>query len=235
MDPLPRLRERPSDRERPSEIVQAERLKVTEVFLSLQGESRSVGWPTVFIRLTGCPLRCRYCDSAYAFHGGEWRSIPELVDQARAFGVRHVCVTGGEPLAQRRCLALLADLCDAGFEVSLETSGALDVAAVDARVSRVLDLKAPGSGEAHRNRLDNLPLLNAKDQVKFVLCDRADYDWARAMLAEHRLTERCEVLFSPSFGQLAPRDLADWIVADRLPVRFQLQLHKQLWGDEPGR
>lgn len=235
MDPLPRLRERPSDRERPSEIVQAERLKVTEVFLSLQGESRSVGWPTVFIRLTGCPLRCRYCDSAYAFHGGEWRSIPELVDQARAFGVRHVCVTGGEPLAQRRCLVLLAALCDAGFEVSLETSGALDVAAVDARVSRVLDLKTPGSGETHRNRLDNLPLLNAKDQVKFVLCDRADYDWARAMLAEHRLAERCEVLFSPSFGQLAPRDLADWIVADRLPVRFQLQLHKQLWGDEPGR
>ncbi|MBS3895299.1 7-carboxy-7-deazaguanine synthase QueE [Silanimonas sp.] len=235
MDPLPRLRERPSDRERPSEIVQAERLKVTEVFLSLQGESRSVGWPTVFIRLTGCPLRCRYCDSAYAFHGGEWRSIPELVDQARAFGVRHVCVTGGEPLAQRRCLALLAALCDAGFEVSLETSGALDVAAVDARVSRVLDLKTPGSGEAQRNRLDNLPLLSAKDQVKFVLCDRADYDWARAMLADHRLAERCEVLFSPSFGQLAPRDLADWIVADRLPVRFQLQLHKQLWGDEPGR
>jgi len=235
MDPLPRLRERPGDRERPSEIVQAERLKVTEVFLSLQGESRSVGWPTVFIRLTGCPLRCRYCDSAYAFHGGEWRSIPDLVDQARTFGVRHVCVTGGEPLAQRRCLVLLAALCDAGFEVSLETSGALDVAAVDARVSRVLDLKTPGSGETHRNRLDNLPLLNAKDQVKFVLCDRADYDWARAMLAEHRLAERCEVLFSPSFGQLAPRDLADWIVADRLPVRFQLQLHKQLWGDEPGR
>lgn len=235
MDPLPRLRERPGDRERPSEIVQAERLKVTEVFLSLQGESRSVGWPTVFIRLTGCPLRCRYCDSAYAFHGGVWRSIPELVEQARAFGVRHVCVTGGEPLAQRRCLALLAALCDAGFEVSLETSGALDVATVDARVARVLDLKTPGSGEAHRNRLDNLPLLSAKDQVKFVLCDRADYDWARAMLAEHRLAERCEVLFSPSFGQLAPRDLADWIVADRLPVRFQMQLHKQLWGDEPGR
>jgi len=235
MDPLPRLRERPGDRERASEIVQAERLKVTEVFLSLQGESRSVGWPTVFIRLTGCPLRCTYCDTAYAFHGGEWRSLPELVEQARAFGVRHVCVTGGEPLAQRRCLALLTALCDAGFEVSLETSGALDVAAVDPRVSIVLDLKAPGSGEARRNRIENIDLLRPKDQVKFVLCDRADYDWAKAMLAEHALASRCEVLFSPVFGVLAPRDLADWIVADRLPVRFQVQLHKLLWGDEPGR
>jgi 7-carboxy-7-deazaguanine synthase len=235
MDPLPRLRERPGDRERASEIVQAERLKVTEVFLSLQGESRSVGWPTVFIRLTGCPLRCTYCDTAYAFHGGEWRSLPELVEQARAFGVRHVCVTGGEPLAQRRCLALLTALRDAGFEVSLETSGALDVAAVDPRVSIVLDLKAPGSGEARRNRIENVELLRPKDQVKFVLCDRADYDWAKAMLAEHALASRCEVLFSPVFGVLAPRDLADWIVADRLPVRFQVQLHKLLWGDEPGR
>ncbi|MBS3958631.1 MAG: 7-carboxy-7-deazaguanine synthase QueE [Xanthomonadaceae bacterium] len=235
MDPLPRLRERPGDRERASEIVQAERLKVTEVFLSLQGESRSVGWPTVFIRLTGCPLRCTYCDTAYAFHGGEWRSLPELVEQARAFGVRHVCVTGGEPLAQRRCLALLTALRDAGFEVSLETSGALDVAAVDPRVSIVLDLKAPGSGEARRNRIENIDLLRPKDQVKFVLCDRADYDWAKAMLAEHALTSRCEVLFSPAFGVLAPRELADWIVADRLPVRFQVQLHKLLWGDEPGR
>ena len=233
--PRPRLREQPGDRERPSEIVQAERLKITEVFLSLQGESRTVGWPTLFIRLTGCPLRCSYCDSAYAFHGGEWRSIPDLVEQARAHGVRHVCVTGGEPLAQKRCLVLLKALCDADFEVSLETSGALDVAEVDPRVSIVLDLKTPGSGEAKRNRLANLPLLQAKDQVKFVLCDRADYDWAKAMLAEHGLAARCEVLFSPSFGQLAPRELADWMVADRLPVRFQLQLHKQLWGDEPGR
>jgi len=231
----PRLREQPGDRERPSEIVQAERLKITEVFLSLQGESRSVGWPTVFIRLTGCPLRCTYCDSAYAFHGGEWRSIPDLVDEARAYGVRHVCVTGGEPLAQKRCLLLLKALCDGGFEVSLETSGALDIAEVDPRVSIVLDLKTPDSGEAKRNRLPNLPLLQAKDQVKFVLCSRADYDWAKAMVSEHGLAERCEVLFSPSFEQLAPRDLADWIVADRLLVRFQLQLHKQLWGDEPGR
>ena len=231
----PRLREQPGDRERPSEIVQAERLKITEVFLSLQGESRSVGWPTVFIRLTGCPLRCTYCDSAYAFHGGEWRSIPDLVEEARAQGVRHVCVTGGEPLAQKRCLLLLKALCDAGFEVSLETSGALDISEVDPRVSIVLDLKTPDSGEAKRNRLPNLPLLQAKDQVKFVLCSRADYDWATAMVSEHGLAARCEVLFSPSFEQLAPRELADWIVADRLPVRFQLQLHKQLWGDEPGR
>ncbi|WP_397608202.1 7-carboxy-7-deazaguanine synthase QueE [Silanimonas sp.] len=231
----PRLREQPGDRERPSEIVQAERLKITEVFLSLQGESRSVGWPTVFIRLTGCPLRCTYCDSAYAFHGGEWRSIPDLVDEARAHGVRHVCVTGGEPLAQKRCLLLLKALCDAGFDVSLETSGALDISEVDPRVSIVLDLKTPDSGEAKRNRLPNLPLLQAKDQVKFVLCSRADYDWAKTMMAEHALASRCEVLFSPSFEQLAPRELADWIVADRLPVRFQLQLHKQLWGDEPGR
>jgi len=234
-DTRARLREQPGDRERPSEIVQSDRLKVTEVFLSLQGESRSVGWPTVFIRLTGCPLRCTYCDSAYAFHGGEWRYIPDLVEEARAHGVRHVCVTGGEPLAQKRCLLLLKALCDAGFEVSLETSGALDVSAVDPRVSIVLDLKTPDSGEAGRNRLQNLPLLHPKDQVKFVLCSRADYDWAKAMVAEHGLASRGEVLFSPSFDQLAPRELADWIVADRLPVRFQLQLHKQLWGDEPGR
>ena len=235
MDPAPRLREQPGDRERPSEIVQAERLKITEVFLSLQGESRSVGWPTVFIRLTGCPLRCTYCDTAYAFHGGEWRSIPDLVDEARAHGVRHVCVTGGEPLAQKRCLALLKALCDAGFEVSVETSGALDVSEVDARVSIVLDLKTPDSGEAKRNRLENIALLRAKDQIKFVVCSRADYDWAKAMVGEHALAERCEVLLSPSFGQVTPRALADWIVADRLPVRFQMQLHKALWGDEPGR
>lgn len=233
--PATRLREQPGDRERPSEIEQAERLKITEVFLSLQGESRSVGWPTVFIRLTGCPLRCTYCDSAYAFHGGEWRGIPDLVEEARAHGVRHVCVTGGEPLAQKRCLMLLTSLCDAGFEVSLETSGALDVAGVDARVSIVLDLKTPDSGEAKRNRIENIALLQPKDQVKFVLCSRADYDWAKAMVSEHGLAERCEVLFSPSFEQLAARELADWIIKDRLPVRFQLQLHKQLWGDEPGR
>ena len=213
----------------------ADRLKLTEIFLSLQGEARDAGWPTVFVRLTGCPVRCQYCDTAYAFHGGEWWSIDAIVEQVRSFGVRHVCVTGGEPLAQKRCLLLLRRLCDAGFDVSLETSGALDVAEVDPRVSRVLDLKTPGSGEMARNRLENLPLLTARDQVKFVLCGRADYEWARGMVAEHRLAERCDVLFSPSKSELEPRELADWIVADRLPVRFQMQLHKLLWNDEPGR
>ena len=213
----------------------AERLRLTEIFLSVQGESRSVGWPTVFVRLTGCPLRCQYCDTAYAFHGGEWWDIDAILAEVGKHGARHVCVTGGEPLAQKRCLALLEKLCDAGYEVSLETSGALDIAGVDPRVSRVVDLKTPGSKEMHRNLLSNLPLLTAHDQVKFVICDRADYDWARAMVAEHGIAGRCEVLFSPSQGELAPRDLADWIIADRLPVRFQLQLHKVLWGDTPGR
>lgn len=213
----------------------AERLRLTEIFLSVQGESRTVGWPTVFVRLTGCPLRCQYCDTAYAFHGGDWWDIEAILAEVAKHGVRHVCVTGGEPLAQKRCLALLERLCDAGYEVSLETSGALDIAGVDPRVSRVMDLKTPGSKEAHRNRLENLPLLTPHDQLKFVICDRADYDWAKEMLATHALDQRCEVLFSPSQGQLAPRELAEWIIADRLPVRFQLQLHKVLWGDQPGR
>lgn len=214
---------------------EAARLRITEIFLSLQGEARDAGWPTVFVRLTGCPLRCQYCDTAYAFHGGQWRAIDAILDEVAAFGVRHVCVTGGEPLAQKRCIALLARLCDAGYAVSLETSGALDIAEVDARVSRVLDIKTPGSREAQRNRWENLPLLGAHDQVKFVLCDRTDYDWARAIVAEHALPQRCDVLFSPSKAQLDPRQLADWIVADRLPVRFQMQLHKLLWDDAPGR
>jgi len=214
---------------------QANRLKITEIFLSLQGEAATAGWPTVFVRLTGCPLRCQYCDTAYAFHGGQWWEIDAILDEVARHGVRHVCVTGGEPLAQKRCLELLRRLCDAGYEVSLETSGALDVAGVDPRVSRVVDLKTPGSDEVARNRLENLPLLTARDQVKFVLCGRADYEWARGMLAEHRLAERCDVLFSPSKGELEARELADWIVADRLPVRFQMQLHKLLWNDEPGR
>lgn len=213
----------------------ADRLKITEIFLSLQGEARDAGWPTVFVRLTGCPLRCGYCDTAYAFFGGEWRDIDAIVDEVAGHGVRHVCVTGGEPLAQKRCLDLLRRLCDAGHVVSLETSGALDIADVDPRVSRVLDIKTPGSGEVARNRWENLPLLTAHDQIKFVICDRADYDWARAVLAEHRLDARCDVLFSPSKDQVAAHDLADWIVADRLPVKFQLQLHKLLWGDAPGR
>lgn len=212
-----------------------DRLRITEIFLSLQGEARDAGWPTVFVRLTGCPLRCGYCDTAYAFHGGEWREIDAILAEVARHGVRHVCVTGGEPLAQKRCLGLLRRLCDAGYAVSLETSGALDVSAVDPRVSRVVDIKTPGSGEVARNLWQNLPLLTAQDQVKFVLCSRADYEWARAVLAEHRLAERCDVLFSPSYGELDARELADWIVADRLPVRFQVQLHKLLWQDEPGR
>jgi 7-carboxy-7-deazaguanine synthase len=217
------------------ETTAAERLRLTEIFLSVQGEARAVGWPTVFVRLTGCPLRCQYCDTAYAFHGGEWWEIDTILAEVARHGVRHVCVTGGEPLAQKRCIKLLEALCDAGYEVSLETSGAIDIAPVDPRVSRVVDLKTPGSKEMHRNLLSNLPLLTAHDQVKFVICDRADYDWARAMVAEHAIADRCDVLFSPSQSELAPRDLADWIIADRLPVRFQLQLHKVLWGDMPGR
>lgn len=213
----------------------ADRLRLTEIFLSVQGESRSVGWPTVFVRLTGCPLRCQYCDTAYAFHGGEWWEIDAILAEVARHGARHVCVTGGEPLAQKRCLALLEKLCDAGYEVSLETSGALDISGVDPRVSRVVDLKTPGSKEMQRNRLENIALLTPRDQLKFVICDRADYEWARAMVAEHQLADRCEVLFSPSQGQLEPRQLAEWLLADKLPVRFQLQLHKVLWGDVAGK
>jgi len=212
-----------------------DRLRLTEIFLSLQGESRSVGWPTVFVRLTGCPLRCQYCDTAYAFHGGEWWDIDAILAEVARHGVQHVCVTGGEPLSQKRCVALLQRLCDAGYSVSLETSGAIDIADVDARVSRVVDLKTPGSNEQHRNRLENIALLTARDQVKFVICSRGDYDWAKAMLAEHALDARCEVLFSPSYTEVPPRELAEWIIADRLPVRFQMQLHKQLWGEQQGR
>lgn len=213
----------------------ADRLRITEIFCSLQGESRTAGWPTVFVRLTGCPLRCGYCDTAYAFHGGEWREIDAIVGEVESHGVRHVCVTGGEPLAQKRCIQLLAKLCDAGFVVSLETSGAIDIAEVDPRVMRVVDIKTPGSGEVERNRWENLPLLTAHDQLKFVICSRADYEWSKEVVAEHRLSDICEVLFSPSYTQIKPRELADWIVEDRLPVRFQTQLHKQLWGEEQGR
>jgi 7-carboxy-7-deazaguanine synthase len=215
--------------------VPADRLKITEVFLSLQGEARDAGWPTVFVRLTGCPLRCQYCDTTYSFFGGEWRSIDDLLAEVAEHGVRHVCVTGGEPLSQKRCLDLLRRLCDAGYVVSLETSGAIDIADVDPRVSRVLDIKTPGSAEVARNRWENLPLLTAHDQIKFVICGREDYEWSRDVLREHRLHERCDVLFSPSKDQVSARDLADWIVADRLPVKFQMQLHKLLWNDEPGR
>lgn len=210
------------------------RVKVTETFVSIQGEADAVGWPTQFIRLTGCPLRCVYCDTQYAFHGGDWREVSDLVEVARSSGVRHVCVTGGEPLAQKGCLDLLAALCDAGFEVSLETSGAMDIEPVDPRVSRVVDIKTPGSGESARNRLENLDRLRPRDQLKVVLCSRADYEWARDLMRE-RGGVACQVLFSPSWGQVEPRELAEWILADRLDVRLQLQLHKVLWGNEPGR
>jgi 7-carboxy-7-deazaguanine synthase len=210
------------------------RLKVTETFVSIQGEADAVGWPTLFIRLTGCPLRCVYCDTQYSFYGGEWQTLEQLLGIARASGVRHVCVTGGEPLAQRACLELLTGLCDAGFAVSLETSGALDVAPVDPRVSRVVDLKTPGSGEQRRNRLENLDVLAERDQLKFVLCSRADYEWARDLLRT-RAPLRGQVLFSAVWGQIEPRQLAEWILEDRLDVRLQVQLHKLLWGDEPGR
>lgn len=212
-----------------------ETLRITEIFHSLQGETRTSGLPTVFVRLTGCPLRCQYCDTAYAFSGGELHSLDDILAQVAAWNPRHVCVTGGEPLAQPNCIALLKRLCDAGYQVSLETSGALDVAAVDARVSRVVDLKTPGSGELSRNHYENMFLLGQHDQVKFVICSREDYEWARSKLIEFNLPQRVgEVLFSPSFQQVQARELAEWIIADNLPVRFQLQLHKLLWNDEPG-
>ena len=211
------------------------RLRISEIFHSLQGEADAVGWRSVFVRLTGCPLRCSWCDTEYAFHGGQWRTIDEVLAEVARHDVRHVCVTGGEPLAQKRCLALLERLCDAGYEVSLETSGALDVAAVDARVRKVVDLKAPGSGESARNLWSNLDALLPHDQVKIVIADRIDYEWACSRVSEHALADRCQVLFSPVHGAIAPRDLAEWILADRLDVRMQLQLHKLLWGAEPGR
>ena len=210
------------------------RLRITETFSSLQGEGDASGWPTFFIRLTGCPLRCHYCDTSYAFQGGEWCTISALVAEARAAGLRHVCVTGGEPLAQKDCARLLSELCASGFAVSLETSGALDANGIDARVVRVIDVKTPGSGEVEANLADNLRGLRAADQLKFVICDRADYEWSRQFVLERGLHERCQVLFSPSHAGLAARDLAEWILADRLPVRMQVQLHKLLWGDVPG-
>jgi 7-carboxy-7-deazaguanine synthase len=213
----------------------AERLRISEIFLSLQGESTSVGLPTVFVRLTGCPLRCQYCDTEYAFRGGEVIPLSTLLGRVAHYGVRHVTVTGGEPLAQPACLPLLEQLCDAGYLVSLETSGALDVSGVDARVVKVVDLKTPGSGEVARNLYRNLDALAPRDQVKFVISDRTDYEWARSRIGEHRLVGRCELLFSPAYGQQDATQLAEWVLADRLPVRFQVQLHKILWGDEPGR
>ena len=212
------------------------RLRITEIFYSLQGESSSVGLPTAFVRLTGCPLRCTYCDTAYAFHGGELLSLTEILARVASYQPRQVTVTGGEPLAQPDCLALLSGLCDANYEVSLETGGALSVAQVDERVIKVLDLKTPGSGEVERNDYRNIEYLSARDQVKFVICDRQDYEWSRFKLEQYRLSERvADVLFSPSYEQLDFASLAEWILADNLPVRFQLQLHKILWNDQPGR
>jgi 7-carboxy-7-deazaguanine synthase len=211
------------------------RLKITEIFYSLQGEADTAGIPTTFVRLTGCPLRCQYCDTAYAFHGGEWWEVDAIVARVRELGASHVCVTGGEPLAQKNCLELLRRLVDEGYRVSLETSGAMPLEGVDPRVVRVVDVKTPASGEETRNRYEELDRLDGKDLVKFVICGREDYEWSRAKLAELGLTRRCTVLFSPSHQQLPARDLADWILEDRLPVRFQIQLHKYLWGDVPGK
>jgi len=212
-----------------------ERLRINEIFHSLQGEADAVGFRTVFVRLTGCPLRCQYCDTEYAFHAGEWHDIDAVLARVQGFGARHVCVTGGEPLAQPNCLKLLTRLCDSGFDVSLETSGAMTIAAVDARVARVVDVKTPGSREAARNLPQNFELLTPRDQVKFVICSREDYDWSKAYLNEHALNDRCQVLFSPSYTQIPATSLAEWILADRLDVRFQMQLHKVLWGDVPGK
>ncbi len=226
-----------SDRQRKKSDTESREgmLKITEIFHSLQGEALQAGLPTVFIRLTGCPLRCTYCDSEYAFYGGEWMHFDDILSEVRRHETPYVCVTGGEPLAQKRCAELLTLLCDEGFRVSLETSGAVDIGLADRRVSRVMDLKTPDSGEANKNLWSNLDELTANDQVKFVICSRADYEWARAQLGERKLDSCCEVLFSPAWGQVEARDLAEWILEDHLPVRYQLQLHKILWGDIPGK
>lgn len=210
-------------------------VRVTEIFFSLQGETSRVGLPTVFVRLTGCPLRCHYCDTAYAFYGGTAVSFDEILGQVARYRAEYVTVTGGEPLAQRSCLDLLKRLCDAGYQVSLETSGAFDVSGVDPRVIKVVDLKTPGSGEAHQNRYDNFRYLTRQDEVKFVICDRADYEWAKATIGKLGLPACCGVLFSPSHPQMQAAVLADWVLEDKLPIRFQIQLHKYLWGDVAGK
>lgn len=212
-----------------------ETLRISEIFFSLQGEASRVGLPTVFVRLTGCPLRCGYCDTTYAFTGGQSMTLEAILSEVAKYGAHHVCVTGGEPLAQKNCLRLLAMLCDAGYDVSLETSGALDVGRVDARVAKVVDIKTPGSGEEKKNLWSNLEHLTVRDELKFVLCDAADYQWAKQMLSEHALPQRCDVLFSPAQGKVSPKELAEWILQDRLRVRMQVQLHKIVWGNEAGR
>lgn len=218
-----------------AEEVAMAQCRITEIFYSLQGETRTVGLPTVFVRLTGCPLRCGYCDTAYAFTGGEKKDISDIVREVSAYNPRYVTVTGGEPLAQQSCFELLTALCDLDVEVSLETSGAIDIAAVDPRVICVMDLKTPASGEEAKNKYSNINKLKSQDQVKFVICDRADYDWSCQKLVEYDLVDRCEVLFSPIHGQLNPADLAEWIIKDNLFVRMQIQMHKYLWNDEQGR
>jgi 7-carboxy-7-deazaguanine synthase len=210
-------------------------LKIHEIFHSLQGESTRVGLPTVFVRLTGCPLRCGYCDTAYAFQGGENMTLQQILERVASYGARYVTVTGGEPLAQKQCIPLLKMLCDAGYDVSLETGGSLDTSHVDLRVSVILDIKTPGSGEVQKNLWANLQHLKSSDEVKFVLCDREDYEWAKQVLADQGIADKCTVLFSPVFSQLNPTDLADWVLQDRLPVRMQVQLHKILWGETPGK
>ncbi|MDX8379860.1 MAG: 7-carboxy-7-deazaguanine synthase QueE [Gallionella sp.] len=209
-------------------------LRITEIFYSLQGETSRIGLPTVFVRLTGCPLRCTYCDTAYAFTGGERLTQDEILKQVAHYAPRYVTVTGGEPLAQKNCLPLLTALCDAGYQVSIETSGAMDISGVDKRVMRVVDVKTPASGEEGKNRWENLPLLAHCDEIKFVLCDEDDYRWASQILLQHQLADKCTVLFSPALGELSATRLADWILRDKLPVRFQLQMHKILWDNEAG-
>ena len=213
---------------------QLQRLRITEIFASIQGESNTVGIPTVFIRLTGCPLRCNYCDTTYAFTGGEWMSLTTITDQVASYNLKHVTVTGGEPLAQAMCLTLLSNLCDQNYIVSLETSGAINVSNVDPRVIKVIDIKTPASGEVKKNLWENLNYLREQDQIKFVICSHSDYLWAKKVIEEHSLTNFCEVLFSPSYDEQDPKQLAEWIIKDKLNVRFQLQLHKILWGDVPG-
>lgn len=212
-----------------------QRLRLTEIFYSLQGETRTVGLPTVFIRLTGCPLRCQYCDTAYAFHGGQYYEIPDILNRVKQFNTNYVTVTGGEPLAQKACLPLLTALCDVGYEVSLETSGAISIAEVDSRVVKVMDIKTPGSLEVDKNLWENINVLQAHDQVKFVICDRHDYEFSKKILQQYSLASICQVLFSPSAGQMSLQSLADWIIEDQLNVRLQCQLHKVIWGDMPGK
>jgi len=209
--------------------------RITEIFYSLQGETRTVGLPTVFVRLTGCPLRCTYCDTAYAFHGGEKMDIADIVSKVKSYDPGYVTVTGGEPLAQKACYELLTTLCDLNIEVSLETSGTIDISTIDPRVVCVMDLKTPASGEETKNNYTNIEHLKMQDQIKFVICDRTDYDWSKQKLVEYNLADRCEVLFSPIHGELEPAELADWIIEDNLPVRMQIQIHKYLWDEEQGR